>query len=84
MKWFAMYNVTPVGLVLKMVIGGNKNLFIKNDKNFDLREIKAKKFKLNQEQNDALKFLKKKIIDSMFLSFKEQLVQVKHLYILRE
>ena len=34
MKWFAMYNVTPVGLVLKMVIGGNKNLFIKNDKNF--------------------------------------------------
>ena len=60
MKWFAMYNVTPVGLVLKMVIGGNKNLFIKNDKNFDLREIKAKKFKLNQEQNDALKFLNSK------------------------
>ena len=60
MKWFAMYNVTPVGLVLKMVIGGNKNLFNKNDKNFDLREIKAKKFKLNQEQNDALKFLNSK------------------------
>ena len=60
MKWFAMYNVTPVGLVLKMVIGGNKNLFIKNDKNFDLRAIKAKKFKLNQEQNDALKFLNSK------------------------
>ena len=33
MKWFMMYNITPVGLVLKMVIGGNKNLFIKNDKN---------------------------------------------------
>ena len=47
MKWFAMYNVTPLGLVLKMVIGGNKNLFIKNDKNFDLRIIKAKKFNLN-------------------------------------
>ena len=31
MKWFAMYNITPLGLVLKMVIGGNKNLFIKND-----------------------------------------------------
>ena len=60
MKWFAMYNVTPLGLVLKMVIGGNKNLFIKNDKNFDLREIKAKKFKLNREQNDALKFLNSK------------------------
>ena len=49
-------NVTPLGLVLKMVIGGNKNLFIKNDKNFDLRVTTAKKFKLNQEQNNALKF----------------------------
>ena len=58
MKWFAMYNVTPLGLVLKMVIGGNKNLFIKNDKNFDLRIIKAKRFNLNQEQNNALKFFK--------------------------
>ena len=29
MKWFAMYNVTPLGLVLKMVIGGNQNLFKK-------------------------------------------------------
>ena len=60
MKWFSMYNVTPLGLVLKMVIGGNKNLFIKNDKNFNLRIIKAKKFNLNQEQNDALKFLNSK------------------------
>ncbi len=56
-KWFAIYNVTPLGLVLKMVIGGNKNLFIKNDKNFDLKVTKAKKFNLNQEQNNALKFL---------------------------
>ena len=60
MKWFAMYNLTPVGLVLKMVIGGNKNLFIKNDKNFDLRAMKGKKFNLNQEQNNALKFLNSK------------------------
>ena len=60
MKWFAMYNVTPLGLVLKMVIGGNKNLFIKNDKNFDLRIIEAKKFYLNQEQKNALKFLNSK------------------------
>ena len=60
MKWFSMYNVSPLGLVLKMVIGGNKNLFIKNDKNFDLRIIKAKKFYLNQEQKNALKFLNSK------------------------
>ena len=56
-KWFAMYNVTPLGLVLKMVIGGNKNLFIKNDKNFDQISIKVKRYNLNQEQNNALKFL---------------------------
>ena len=36
-KWFAMYNMTPLGLVLKMVIGGNKNFFIKNYENFDQR-----------------------------------------------
>ena len=60
MKWFGMYNVTPLGLVLKMVIGGNRNLFIKNDKIFDLRETKVKKFNLNQEQNNALKFLNSK------------------------
>ena len=60
MNGFRSYNITPVGLVLKMVIGGKINLFIKNDKNFDLRKIKAKKFKLNQEQNNALKFLNSK------------------------
>ena len=46
-KWFAMYNVTPLGLVLKMVIGGNKNLFIKTEKNFDQRITTAKKYNLN-------------------------------------
>ena len=56
-KWFAMYNVTPLGLVLKMVIGGNKNLFIKNEKNFDQRITPVIKYKLNNEQNKALKFL---------------------------
>jgi primosomal protein N' (replication factor Y) len=56
-KWFAMYNVTPLGLVLKMVIGGNKNLFIKNYENFDQRVTTNKKYNLNNEQNKALKFL---------------------------
>ena len=43
-----------------MVIGGNKNLFIKNDKNFDQKIQSKKKYKLNQEQNDALNFLNSK------------------------
>ena len=33
---------------------------MKNDKKFDLRNIKAKKFNLNPEQNNALKFLNSK------------------------
>ena len=56
-KWFAMYNMTPLGLVLKMVIGGNKNLFIKNYESFDQRVTIAKNYNLNDEQNKALKFL---------------------------
>ena len=56
-KWFAMYNLTPLGLVLKMVIGGNKDLFIKNDKNFDQKLTTVRRYNLNNEQNNALKFL---------------------------
>ena len=56
-KWFAMYNMMPLGLVLKMVIGGNKNLFIRSDK--DLKQIisNSKKYNLNEEQINALNFL---------------------------
>ena len=60
-KWFAMYNMTPPrDLFLKMVIGGNKNLFIKNDKNLIPKTTSAKKYNLNQEQKNALKFLNSK------------------------
>ena len=31
MEWFAVYNMVPIGLVLKMVIGSNYNYF-KNEK----------------------------------------------------
>ena len=57
MEWFAMYNLTPLGLVLKMVIGGNKNLFIQNYENFNQKVTTVKKYNLNSEQNKALKFL---------------------------
>ena len=59
-KWFAMYNMMPLGLVLKMVIGGNKNLFIRSDK--DLKQIisNSKKYNLNEEQINALNFLNSK------------------------
>ena len=56
-EWFAIYNMVPVGLVLKMTIG-NANIFLKKeDKLVKNKEIKSKKYTLNKEQLLALKFL---------------------------
>ncbi len=59
-KWFAMYNMMPLGLVLKMVIGSNKNLIIKDDKDFIQTIKNSKKYNLNEEQIHALNFLNSK------------------------
>ena len=37
-----MYNMMPLGLVLKMAIGSNRNLFIEDDKNF-IHTVNAEK-----------------------------------------
>ena len=60
LEWFASYNMMPLGLVLKMSIGSNHNLIDKNDKDFDQTQKKVKKFVLNEEQKNALKFLNTK------------------------
>ena len=58
-EWFSSYNIVPIGLVLKMTIGGiNKFIKIKDDV-VQIKKTKSKNFKLNQEQVDALKFLEK-------------------------
>ncbi len=58
-EWFSFYNMVPIGLVLKMVIGGtDKYISIKNDK-IEIKKTKIKKYELNKEQIDALKFLEK-------------------------
>ncbi len=58
-EWFSTYNMVPIGLVLKMVIGGT-NKFIKiQDRLVTARKTKKKYFKLNSEQLEALKFLEK-------------------------
>ncbi len=57
MQWFSMYNMMPLGLVLKMIIGSNKNLFIKDDKDFNQTITDGTKYDLNKEQTDALNFL---------------------------
>ena len=59
-EWFAAYNLVPVGLVLKMVIGSNDNFFKKKDKIVNKKKIEKKIFNLNKEQAVALNFLKKK------------------------
>ncbi len=58
-EWFSSYNMVPIGLVLKMVIG-NTDKFIKiNDNSILVKKTKIKNFYLNQEQSSALKFLEK-------------------------
>ncbi len=58
-EWFSSYNMVPIGLVLKMVIGGTKNFFKMKDGPIQIKKTKLKKFELNCEQLKALKFLEK-------------------------
>ncbi len=55
-EWFSTYNIVPIGLVLKMAIGANKNFIKKNDKINATNKIQSKNYKLNDEQLLALKF----------------------------
>ena len=58
-EWFSIYNMVPIGLVLKMVIG-SKNKFIKiKDNPIEIKRTKSKNFFLNKEQVNALNFLEK-------------------------
>ena len=58
-EWFSTYNMVPIGLVLKMAIGGSDN-FIKNkDSSLEIKKTKKRYFRLNDEQISALKFLEK-------------------------
>ncbi len=56
-EWFSTYNMVPIGLVLKMVIGSNRNFILehKNDRLLKIKKTKTKKFILNKEQFSALK-----------------------------
>ena len=59
-EWFSSYNMVPVGFVLKMAIGRTNKFFKKKDNFIEIKRFKIKKFKLNDEQLEALKFLEKK------------------------
>ena len=57
-EWFSAYNMVSIGLVLKMVIGGTDK-FIKAKDNESYFQKTKKKYILNQEQLNSLKFLEK-------------------------
>ncbi len=58
-EWFSTYNMVPIGLVLKMAIGGSDKFFKVKDDLFEVKKTKKRLFKLNEEQLKALKFLEK-------------------------
>ena len=58
-EWFSIYNMVPIGLVLKMVIGSVDKFIKKNDHSIKLKETKSLKYILSKEQVSALKFLEK-------------------------
>ncbi len=58
-EWFSNYNMVPIGLVLKMVIGGTNKFIRIKDHPFKIKKTKKFTFKLNDEQLKALKFLEK-------------------------
>ena len=62
-EWFSMYNMVPKGLVLKMCIGGSENYFKENKEDIKKKNIRSKKYKLNQEQKNALNYLEKKSLN---------------------
>ena len=63
-EWFSIYNMVPIGLVLKMAIGIKDNFTKKEDPSISFIKKKVKKFKLNVEQNNALQYLEN--IDNKF------------------
>tara|TARA_B100001121_G_scaffold106062_1_gene93768 strand:+ start:74 stop:2017 length:1944 start_codon:yes stop_codon:yes gene_type:complete len=63
-EWFSTYNMVPIGLVLKMAIGGSDKFIRIKDSFSETKKTKTKDFNLNEEQTSALKFLEK--VDNKF------------------
>ena len=58
-EWFSSYNMVPIGLVLKMVIGNTDKFIRIKDDSIILKKTEKKNFDLNEEQFAALKLLEK-------------------------
>ena len=69
------YNMVPVGLVLKMVIGGTDKFLKAKDDFTEIKKTEIKKFKLNDEQSKHLSFSEKLMINLTYLFYKVLLDQ---------
>ena len=58
-EWFSSYNMVPIGLALKMVIGSTDKFLRIKDNLIIEKKTEIKNYSLNQEQLSALKFLEK-------------------------
>ena len=58
-EWFSSYNMVPIGLALKMVIGGTDKFIRIKDSLTNSKKTELKNYTLSTEQLDALNFLEK-------------------------
>ena len=72
-EWFSSYNMVPLGLVLKMVLGNKDNLTKKVKENFKKINKDKEKYKLNEEQKKAFKYLD--AIDNKFAVYGDLLLE---------
>jgi primosomal protein N' (replication factor Y) (superfamily II helicase) len=56
-EWFSIYNMVPLGLALKMVIGNKDSLTKKVNQSFNKINKEEKNYKLNDEQKKAFEYL---------------------------
>jgi primosomal protein N' (replication factor Y) len=63
-EWFSIYNMVPLGLVLKMAIGNKSNFTKKINPDFKKITKNIRKYQLNNEQKKAFKFLD--LVDNKF------------------
>ena len=58
-EWFSSYNMVPIGLALKMVIGGTDKFVRIKDSLTNPKKTEIKSYNLNEEQSEALDFLER-------------------------
>jgi primosomal protein N' (replication factor Y) (superfamily II helicase) len=56
-EWFSAYNMVPLGLALKMVLGNKDNLAKKVNDNYNRINKEIKNYRLNSEQKNAFEYL---------------------------